>query len=56
LQAGGGTGKTFSHVKSLKSWPGAMKFDVARVQLGLVHCAYHKAKLSMVFSGHGHHV
>jgi hypothetical protein len=48
--------KPLSHVKSLKSWLGAMKFVVARVQPGLVHCTYHKAKLSTVFSGHGHQV
>ncbi len=48
--------KLLSHVKSLRSWPGEMKFVIARVQLGLVHCTYHKAKLSIVFSGHGHQV
>jgi hypothetical protein len=49
LHAGGGTGKIFVTCKILKSWPGAMKFVVARVQPGLVHCTYHKAKLSIVF-------
>jgi hypothetical protein len=48
--------KLLLHVKSLKSWPGKMKFVIARVQPGLVHCTYHKAKLSIVFSGHGHQV
>jgi hypothetical protein len=56
LHAGGGTGKTFVHVKSLKSWPCAMKFVIAHVHLGLVHCTYHKAKLFTVFSGLGHQV
>ena len=32
LHAGGRTGKTFVTCKSLKSWPGKMKFVVARVQ------------------------
>ncbi len=48
--------KPLSHVKYLKSWPGAMKFVIAHVQPGLVHCTYHNAKLSIVFSGHGHQV
>jgi hypothetical protein len=56
LHAGGGSGKPLSHVKSLKRWPCAMKFAIARVQRGLVHCTYHKAKLSTVFSIHGHKV
>ena len=56
LHAGGGTGKTFLHVKSSKSWPGKMKFVVACVQLGLALCNYHRAKLSIVFSRHGHQV
>jgi hypothetical protein len=38
LHAGGGTGKTLSHVKSFKKWPCAMKFVITRVQRGLVHC------------------
>jgi hypothetical protein len=56
LHAGKEQEKPLSHVKSLKSWPGVMKFVVARVQPGLVHCTYHKAKLSLVFSGHGYQV
>jgi hypothetical protein len=56
VHAGGGTGKPLSHVKSLKSWPDKMTFVVARVQLALVHCTYHKTELSTVFSGHGHQV
>jgi hypothetical protein len=56
LHAGGGTGKTFVHVKSLKSWPDKMEFVGARVQPGLALCTYHKAKLSIVFSRHGHQV
>jgi hypothetical protein len=56
LHAGGGTGKTFLHVKSLKSWPDEMKFVGARVQPGLALHTYHKAKLSIVFSRHGHQV
>ncbi len=56
LHAGGGTGKLLLHVKSLKSWPGKMKFVVARVQPRLAHCTYHKTNLSIVFSRHGHQV
>ena len=56
LRAGGGTGKLLLHVKYLKSWPDKMKFVVARVQPGLALCTYHKAKLSIVFSRHGHQV
>ncbi len=56
LHAGGGTGKHLLHVKSLKSRPGKMNFVVARVQPGLALCTYHKAKLSIVFSRHGHQV
>ena len=57
LHAGGGTGKTFvTCKKSLQSWPGKMKFVVARVQPGLALCTYHRAELSIVFSRHGHHV
>jgi hypothetical protein len=48
--------KLLLHVKSLKSWPGKMKFVVAHVQLGLVLCTYHRAKPSIVFSRHGHQV
>jgi hypothetical protein len=48
--------KLLLHVKSLKSWPGKMKFVVARVQPGLALCTYHRAELSMVFSRHGHQV
>ncbi len=48
--------KLLLHVKSLKSWPGEMKFVIARVQPRLAHCTYHKAKLSIVFSKHGHQV
>jgi hypothetical protein len=44
------------HVKSLKSWPGEMKFVIAHVQAGLALCTYHKAKLSIVFSRHRHQV
>ncbi len=54
LHAGGGTGKTFLHVKSLKSWLEVMKFVVARVQLGWVLRTYHKVELSIVFLRHGH--
>ncbi len=46
--------KLLLHVKSLKSWPCEMKFVVARVQLGLALCTYHKAELSIVFLRHGH--
>ncbi len=56
LHAGGGKGKILLHVKSLKSWPGKMKFVIARVQPGLVLCTYHRAELSIVFSRHGHQV
>ncbi len=48
--------KHLLHVKSLKSWPGKMKFVVASVQPGWVLCTYHKVKLSIVFSRHGHHL
>ncbi len=48
--------KLLLHEKSLKSWPGKMKFIVARVQPGLALCTYHKVKLSIVFSKHGHQV
>jgi hypothetical protein len=56
LHAGGGTRKPLLNVKSLKSWPDEMKFAVARVQPGLALHTYHKAKLSIVFSRHGHQV
>ena len=56
LHAGGGIGNLLLHVKSLKSWPGKMKFVIVRVQPGLVLCTYHRAKLSIVFSRHGHKV
>ncbi len=57
LHAGGGTGKKLLlHVKSLRSWAGKMKFVVARVQPGLALSTYHRAKLSIVFSKHGHQV
>ncbi len=56
LHAGGGTGNLLLHVKSLKSWPDEMKFVLASVQPGLVLRTYHKAKLSIVFSRHGHQV
>ncbi len=46
--------KLLLHVKSLKSWPDKMKIVIARVQLGLVLCTYHKVKLSIVFSRYGH--
>jgi hypothetical protein len=55
LHAGGGTGITFVTCKIFKA-PFTMKFVVAGVQPGLVHYTYHKAKLSTVFSGHGHQV
>jgi hypothetical protein len=48
--------KLLLHVKSLKSWPGKMKFVVAHGQPGLALHTYHKAKLSIAFSGHGHQV
>ncbi len=48
--------KPLSHVKSLKSWPYAMKFVVAHVQPGLVNDTCHKEKLFTVSSGHGHQV
>ena len=50
LHAGGGTGNLLLHVKSLKSWPGKMKFVVARVQPRLALCTYHKAELSIVLT------
>jgi hypothetical protein len=48
--------KLLLHVKSLKSWPGKMKFVIACVQPELAPCTYHKAKHSIVFSRHGHQV
>ncbi len=56
LHAGGGTEKLLLHVKFLKIWLDKMKFVVAHVQKGLALCTYHKAKLSIVFSRHGHQV
>ena len=56
LHAGGGTGKTLLHVKSLKSLLEGMKFVVAHVQLGWVLRTYHKVELSIVFSRHGHRI
>ncbi len=48
--------KLLLHVKFLKSWPDEMKFVGARVQPGLALHTYHKGKLSIVFSRHGHQV
>jgi hypothetical protein len=48
--------KLLLHVKSLKSWPGKMKFVIARVQTGWVLRTYYKVELSIVFSRHGHQV
>ncbi len=48
--------KLLLHVKSLKSWLSKMKFVIARVQPGLALHTYHKAKVSIVFSRHGHQV
>jgi hypothetical protein len=56
LHASGGTGKTFVKCKIFEGWSGKMKFGVAHVQPGLALHTYHKAKLSMVFSRHGHQV
>jgi hypothetical protein len=38
----------------LKSWPGKMKFVVARIQPGLALCTYHKVEHSIVVSRHEH--
>jgi hypothetical protein len=56
LHAGGGTGKTFVTCKVFDELASRNKFVIPHVQLGLVHRTYHKAKLSTVFSEHGHQV
>jgi hypothetical protein len=56
LHEDGGTGKTFVTCNFFEELALHMKFVIAHVQLVLVLCTYHKAKLSTVFSGHGHPV
>jgi hypothetical protein len=54
LHAGGGTGKTFVTCKIFEELARQNEICIARVQLGLALCTYHKAKLSIAFSRHGH--
>jgi hypothetical protein len=56
LHAGGGTEKTFVTWKIFEELALHNEICCWTIQLGLVHCTYHKAKLSTVFSGHGHQV
>ncbi len=56
LHAGGGTGNTFATCKIFEELARQNRIVIARVQPGLVLCTYHKAKLSIVFSRHGHQV
>jgi hypothetical protein len=54
LHAGGGTGKTFVTCKIFEELARKNEIVIARVQPGLAFCTYHRAKLSIVFSRHGH--
>ncbi len=54
LHAGGGTGKTFVTCKIFEEFARRNEIVIAHVQLGWVLCTYHKVKLSIVFSRHGH--
>ena len=56
LHAGGETGKTSVTCKIFKELALRNDFFIALVQLGLMHCTYHKANLSTVFPGHRHQV
>ncbi len=56
LHAGGGTGKTVVTCKIFEELAGQNENFIARVQPGLALHTYHRAKLSIVFSRHGHQV
>ena len=54
LHAGGGTGKTFVTCKIFEEFARRNEICRCTCPTGVGVCTYHKVKLSIVFSRHGH--